>query len=235
MNDMLLDMGTRALANLPTRAVAIQELMQKFNKTTLDELQTQFEALVASSPGSVNAEVVDLSALVREQAALAIEDIKSLEMYLAIKTPEVSDGNNFGVEVQSFVLGELKAVRAELVPMLGAISDYHGARAAVLEKVVRPVIKTVDEEAKTEKEGDKTTVKSSKTEKTSSKDEPPLADYVKQLAALDVKEYHASYLKLTDMRNAYFKTHLLMSKNKKRLADPRGDGEGARSNAMSMF
>ena len=29
--------------------------------------------------------------------------------------------------------------------------------------------------------------------------------------------------------------HLLMSKNKKRLTDPRGDGEGARSNSMSMF
>ena len=109
------------------------------------------------------------------------------------------------------------------------------ARAAALEKVIKPVTKTVDDEAKTEKEGDKTTVKTTKTEKCSSKEEPPLADYVKQVAALDVKEYHASYLKLTDMRNAYFKTHLLMSKNKKRLADPRGDGEGARSNSMSMF
>jgi len=131
--------------------------------------------------------------------------------------------------------GELKAIRAEVVPMLSAVSDYHGARAAVLEKIVKPASKTVDEEAKTEKEGDKTTVKSSKTEKSSTKDEPPLADYVKQVAALDAKEYYASYLKLTDLRNAYFKVHLLMSKNKKRLADPRGDGEGGRPNSMSMF
>merc|ERR1712070_935237 len=119
--------------------------------------------------------------------------------------------------------------------MLSAVSDYHGARAAALEKIVRAPTKTVDEEAKTEKEGDKTTVKSSKTEKSSTKDEPPLADYVKQVAALDAKEYYACYLKLTDMRNAYFKAHMLMSKNKKRLADPRGDGEGSRANAMSMF
>merc|ERR1712146_461302 len=128
-----------------------------------------------------------------------------------------------------FVLGELKAVRAEVVAMLGSVSDYHGTRAAALEKIVKPATKTVDEEAKTETEGDKTTVKSS------SKDEPPLADYVKQVAALDAKEYYAAYMKLTDLRNAYFKVHLLMSKNKKRLADPRGDGEGARSNSMSMF
>merc|ERR1712070_787422 len=121
---------------------------------TLVEVQTQFEGLVASSPGSVNAGVVALSALVREQAAQTVDDIKSLEMYLAIKTPEVSDGNNFGVEVQAFVLGELKALRAEVVPMLSTVSDYHGARAAVLEKIVKPSTKTVDEEAKTETEGD---------------------------------------------------------------------------------
>ena len=29
-------------------------------------------------------------------------------MWLQIKTPEVADGNNFGVEVQAFVAGELK-------------------------------------------------------------------------------------------------------------------------------
>ena len=31
-----------------------------------------------------------------------------MEMWLQIKTPEVADGNNFGVEVQAFVAGELK-------------------------------------------------------------------------------------------------------------------------------
>ena len=31
-----------------------------------------------------------------------------MEMWLQIKTPEIADGNNFGVEVQAFVAGELK-------------------------------------------------------------------------------------------------------------------------------
>jgi hypothetical protein len=100
---------------------------------------------------------------------------------------------------------------------------------------VKPTTKTVDEESKTEKDGDKTTVKSSKTEKASSKEEPPLLDYVLQAAAVDAKEYYACYMRLTDIRNAYVKINLLYSKNKKRLADPRGDGEGSRSNSMSMF
>tara|TARA_B100000795_G_scaffold39834_1_gene26230 strand:+ start:440 stop:652 length:213 start_codon:yes stop_codon:yes gene_type:complete len=38
----------------------------------------------------------------------AVEDLKAVEMWLQIKTPEVADGNNFGVEVQAFVAGELK-------------------------------------------------------------------------------------------------------------------------------
>merc|ERR1712086_924319 len=133
------------------------------------------------------------------------------------------------------VLEQLKALRTEVQAMLGCVSEYHAARAGILEKIVRPVTKTVDEESKNEKDGDKATTKSSKTEKTSSKEEAPLPDKVKELAAVDVKEYHACYLKLTDIRNAYFKAHLMMSKNKKRLTDPRGDGEGARSNSMSMF
>jgi len=156
-------------------------------------------------------------------------------MWLFIKVPEVSDGNNFGVDVQNFVMTELKGLRTEITAMLDCVSAYHAAKAAVLEKVVKPKTKTVDEESKTETEGDKTTVKSSKTEKVASKEEPPLPDYVKQAAAIDVKEYHACYLRLTDIRNAYVKAHLLYSKNAKRLADPRGDGEGSRSNAMSMF
>jgi len=232
----MLTSGKDAITKLPARAAEIQQLMtSNFPSKSLAQAQTEFEALVASSPGAVNAGVAELSALVVDQAALTIEDLKCLEMWLLLKTPEVSDGNNFGVDVQQYVLGELKAVKAEVVAMLTSVSDYHSGRAGALEKVVRPTTKTVDEESKTAKEGDKTTVTSSKTEKASSKDEPPLPDYVKQVAALDVKAYHGAYLKLTDLRNAYFKAHLLMSKNKKRLTDPRGDGEGARSNSMSMF
>ena len=36
-----------------------------------------------------------------EKAALAIEDIKAAELYISLKTPEIADGNNFGVDVQA--------------------------------------------------------------------------------------------------------------------------------------
>eukprot|EP00965_Chrysotila_dentata_P139163 4601776-Pleurochrysis_carterae.AAC.4 len=45
----------------------------------------------------------------------------------------------------------------------------------------------------------------------------------------------AAYTQLCDMRNCYIKARLLFAKNQKRLADPRGDGEGGDRGVMSMF
>ena len=102
-------------------------------------MQAEFEATIKAAPATPNAAVAGLCSLVREQAALTIEDLKGLEMWLMIKVPEVSDGNNFGVDVQNFVLGELKTLRTEVTAMLDCVSAYHGAKAAVLEKLVKRV------------------------------------------------------------------------------------------------
>ena len=37
------------------------------------------------------------------------------------------------------------------------------------------------------------------------------------------------------MRDNYLKAHVLFAKNMKKLADPRGDGDGKSANVMSMF
>merc|ERR1712166_1608348 len=171
-----------------------------------------------------NAEVVKVHTLVREQAAQAVEDLKAVEMWLQIKTPEVADGNNFGVEVQAFVAGELKKMRTEMLGMVDGMSAYHLQRGA-----------TVEKETKVAVEGDKTTNSSSKTTKTSASESAPLPDYVKYVAALDAKEYHACYSKLVDVRNTYVMANLAMTKNGKKLNDPRGEGDGSGHNYSSMF
>lgn len=43
------------------------------------------------------------------------------------------------------------------------------------------------------------------------------------------------FAQLTDMRDNYLKAHVLFAKNMKKLADPRGDGDGKSANVMSMF
>ena len=119
----------------------------------------------SSAPGAVNPEVAKVGALLREQVAMMVADFKAAEMWLYLKTPEVSDGNNFGVEVQAYVLGELKAMRTEAAAMMDAVSAYHLLRGATLEKIVKTPTKTTDDESKVEVDGDKTTTKSTKSTK----------------------------------------------------------------------
>lgn len=49
------------------------------------------------------------------------------------------------------------------------------------------------------------------------------------------QEYHACYSKLVDVRNTYVKANLAMTKNGKKLNDPRGEGDGSGHNYSSMF
>ena len=63
-----------------------------------------------------------------------------------------------------------------------------------------------------------------------------IADFVEYTAALDTKQYHTIGYQLNEITNYYLKAHLLFEKNAKRLADPRGEGEGGGGgNVMSMF
>ena len=123
----------------------------------------------------------------------------------------------------------------EAAAMMDAVSAYHLLRGATLEKIVKTPTKTTDDESKVEVDGDKTTTKSTKSTKTSAAEATALPDYIKYIAALDTKEYHACYSKLVDLSNAYVRASLVMTKNAKRLTDPRGDNEGQSANYSSMY
>merc|ERR1712054_486822 len=122
--------------------------------------------------------------------------------------------------VQAFIAGELVKLRGAegLAPIMDIVSAYHLARGATLEKIVKKPTSSSDEETKQ-----------------SSAQSAPLPDYVKYIAALDTKEYHACYSKLVDLSNAYVRASLVMTKNAKRLTDPRGDNEGQSANYSSMY
>jgi len=237
MEQQLLQTGEETISKLAGRAAEVQGLVSaNFAAKSLADVQASFEAAFASgAPGAVNAEVVKVHTIVREQAAQAVEDLKAVEMWLQIKTPEIADGNNFGVEVQAFVAGELKAMRTEMLGLVDGLSAYHLLRGTTVEKVTKAPSKSTDEETKVAVEGDKTTNSSTKTTKTSASESAPLPDYVKYIAALDAKEYHACYSKLVDVRNTYVKANLALSKNSKKLNDPRGEGDGSGQNYSSMF
>ena len=152
---------------LGARAVELTQLLEAtFPARPLSEI----EAAYKPSGVAVNEAVAQLARAVREQAAIAIDHFKQAELWLVLKSPAVSDGNNFGVDVQQYVASELKEMRKGFTTMIAAPSDYHWARAAGLEKVAKDSTQDADESTTTEtsqetKEGkteEKTSVKTVK-------------------------------------------------------------------------
>jgi len=242
--DEVIATGERSISALLDNANVLSGLIQaSFPESDLDKMSAKFSlALQKCSKGdiAINADVAKLCGLVRQHAAQAVEEIRNCEMWLAMKAPSVSDGNNFGVDVQNFVLTELAAMRAKLQGMLDAFSTYHWQRGLAVEKLPKGKSSesTTSESTETEEKDGKTTATSKTSKGTSTKatEELAIADFVSYTVELDVKAYHNAYLQLSDIRNCYIKASSLFSKNMKRLADPRGEGEdGGNRNVMSMF
>jgi hypothetical protein len=222
-------------SRLAARSSEMSELLAaKFTHTSLEKAAVEFEAAL-DPEGGVNPDIAALAALVREEAAKSIDDFKQAEMWIALKAPSISDGNNFGVDVQNYVAAELKGMRHAMQIMIDGASNYHWQRGNALEKSAKSGEQVTEESEATEKDGDKVTSKLNKATKTSCKQPPQLADFRRYAAALDVKQYHAAYCQVTDMRNCYIKARVLFEKNMKRLNDPRGEGEGGDRGVMSMF
>ena len=231
--------GAAAIAKLEARSVELHGLIgSTFPPKSLDAISAEFEAQASSAAqGAPNATVAKLVTLVREEAARSVDELKQAEMWIYLKAPAVSDGNNFGVDVQNFVAGEIKAMRVAIQEMVDSASKYHWDRATGLEKaIVNEPASEISESKSEEKENDKTTTKSSTSSKSTTKSGPKILDFQRYLVSLDVKQYFACYNQLVDMRNCYAKANALFIKNQKRLSDPRGDGgDGPDRGVMSMF
>lgn len=109
--DEALGAGERSIAAFLENANALtQEIASTFPPMSLDEVHAKFAAMPKPNPeeskGGLNSEVVKLCSKVRQHAAAAVEEFRSAELWLSLKAPSVSDGNNFGVEVQNFVNAE---------------------------------------------------------------------------------------------------------------------------------
>jgi hypothetical protein len=232
--------GEETIASFLARADALgQVIAGTFPDKPLDAVEAEMAGLVTigsnGKPGS-NAVVTKLVALVRAHSAMAQADFKKAEMWLYLKQPSISDGNNFGVDVQNYVLEQLKGMRESLTTMVNCVADYHWQRASGLDKLPGEKKEETTSSESTDVEGDKTTKKASNGSKTTATMSAPVEDYVKYVAALDTKQYHSAFCQLTDLQNCYIKAHVLFERNAKRLRDPRGEGSsGDRGNVMSMF
>ena len=83
---------------------------------------------------SVYAKCISIS-IFQADNSTAVAAFRDAEMWIRLKAPAVSDGNNFGVDVQNFVLGEVQHMRAAMEAMTTTGRDYHWSRAQGLEKL----------------------------------------------------------------------------------------------------
>merc|ERR1719267_252199 len=178
----MIEEGMAAIDALPDHAKRITALLAThFPAQTLEAVHSAMRPSVESARGGVNQKVAELSSLVREEAAVAAAQFRAAEMWIRLKAPAVSDGNNFGVDVQNYVLGELQAMRKGIEAMVVSGRDYHWSRGQGLEKLFGEDKSSTSQKEDTtvENEGDKKSekvVKSSSTSTSTSKP-PGYPDY----------------------------------------------------------
>jgi len=115
--------GERSIAAFIENANALsQQISASFPPMTLDEVHAKFAAqpIPENAKPGLNPEVSKLWSLVRHHAALAVDEFRNAEQWLAMKAPSVSDGNNFGVDVQNFVGAECAASAFRRLPVCRA-------------------------------------------------------------------------------------------------------------------
>ena len=234
--------GQAAIDGFATHAVRLTEAISATYPAgkTLEAIAKEMAPGVDAAKGATNAKCAAMAYQVRDEAAAAAAAFRAAEMWLAMKAPSISDGNNFGVDVQQYVVGELKAMRTQMEGFVATSKDYHWARAEGCAKLFAgetDKVETSSSETSETKEGKESKEKKTSSTKSKSESKPAgYADYKAYVLDIDVKNYHSSFCALTDIKNSYLKAHMLFAKNLKRLADPRGEGEDGRPvHAMSMF
>ena len=90
---------------------------------------------VSSADNKGNDAVSGALFVVRDEITAAIEKIMTIERFIALSTPPMEDGNNFGVTVQMMVAKFSKDVRDDLAKVLDSLPGYFDARAGAYEKV----------------------------------------------------------------------------------------------------
>eukprot|EP00948_MAST-09A_sp_MAST-9A-sp1_P004055 g4055.t1 len=119
------------------------EIINKSFPDKIMQLTKLYESLkgIASESGVFSTEGVTSSALLFTKINFEIIDLcyilDSLELWLQLKIPKISDGGNFGVEIQEEVLAMLHNGKRSGMSVLDAITKYYFQRGHMLSELER--------------------------------------------------------------------------------------------------
>jgi len=197
---------------------------------------------VASGAAPENKELVSAITRVRNEIAVAVGALQKVELLIALSTPTIEDGGNFGVGVQADVKKALSEYRTALKATMASYPEYYKTRADAADKCTlasqtkkQTKTETKSDEAKS-KDGAKEpaeakTVASTASEEVSSTKAAPGPDTIAHLVAIDVDMYFKLQQQCTGLLEAYLVAADVIDKNKSKTFMPRGEGH----NPMTMF
>ncbi|DBA03689.1 TPA: hypothetical protein N0F65_004106 [Lagenidium giganteum] len=218
-----------ALSALPQRLVHVQQLLQThFGERRPSQV---FEAYKAAAQLDTNAALQPLVVVVADELEHALAVLQKISLWIQLLVPKVSDGNNFGVEVQRSVFVHLKESIAAWQKAWDGLVDYHNQRATAVEKVKDKVAKegSVTETVTNStggKEGDENKTVKTTVQKESTNGAVPVQDWLAYIVAVDVKWYFNFARTLEGLRDQYALTFDVIDKNKEKVLLPRGAERG---------
>jgi hypothetical protein len=131
------------VAEIPSRIARLQELISTKFSMSLDEANTQFETAVFQKVAQedptdtgVNQCVMELNSIVRRELAELLDAFRCLESWLQLSVPQISDGNNFGVEVLEHICKRIGEEKKTAKAIFDSLKSYSTERAAAWEKAV---------------------------------------------------------------------------------------------------
>jgi len=80
--------------------------------------------------------VIGIQNLVQEELLDLAEYLNSLDIWIRLNQPRISDGNNFGVEVQSQIAQEINTAEDNCYAILESFQSYHLNRGSLIEKIL---------------------------------------------------------------------------------------------------
>jgi len=231
------------LSNSGTRLEEMSNVLKiHFGSTKLSEIGATYESAIASQPEGKNASLAPAVESYQDLISVTIDEIQTLDRYIMLHTPQMEDGNNFGVTVQMMVSKALTDSRDELTKMLAAVPAYNSARADAVEKL--GMQRTVTTGTKTTSNSESTGGKDGDDKKTSSSTvceekmvgpagvEERMTLRLVHVASLDVQFYFQLRSGLLQCRDTYLMILDNVEKNKSKLTLPKGTGG---SNSMNMY
>eukprot|EP00466_Bigelowiella_natans_P002077 jgi/Bigna1/90384/estExt_fgenesh1_pg.C_690022 len=116
----------------------IPQKVSLFTKLHMESSKSKPDAVVVSKHGAeINKSIKDFTDTMKVEISDLLDFLMTLRMWVQLKVPEMSDGNNFGVGVQEEIIQLLLAGRTPILSVLESSVSYFVKRGKLLTKVIK--------------------------------------------------------------------------------------------------